>query len=52
VTPTTKTDDEALQLPAEAMVRLVYGRLDTQHTPVAVAGDGRLDQLRTAFPGF
>ena len=52
VSPTTETDDGALQLPAEAMVRLVYGRLDPQHTPVAVAGDSRLDQLRTAFPGF
>jgi uncharacterized protein (TIGR03083 family) len=41
-----------LDLPAEALVRLVYGRLDADHTPpVAVSGIA-LDNLRTAFPGF
>jgi uncharacterized protein (TIGR03083 family) len=41
-----------LQLPAEAFIRLVYGRLDPDHTPGDVAGDARLGTLRSAFPGF
>lgn len=42
-----------LQLPAEAFVRLVYGRLDPDHTPATVkAGDADLDLLRRSFPGF
>jgi hypothetical protein len=41
-----------LELPAEALVRLVYGRLDPGHTPV-VGGDRHLlDRLRGVFPGF
>jgi uncharacterized protein (TIGR03083 family) len=41
-----------LRLPAEALVRLVYGRLDPVHTPPAVAADGvDLDTLRSVFPG-
>jgi hypothetical protein len=39
-----------LVLPAEAFIRLVYGRLDADHTP-AVAGSADLDALRAAFPG-
>ena len=39
-----------LELPAEALVRLVYGRLDPAHTP-PVQGDADLDALRRAFPG-
>jgi hypothetical protein len=39
-----------LVLPAEAFVRLVYGRLDPAHTP-PVRGDADLDELRRAFPG-
>jgi uncharacterized protein (TIGR03083 family) len=49
-----ETDDgvAVLELPAEALVRLVYGRLDPAHTPV-VGGDGALlDTLRRVFPGF
>ncbi|HEY7432303.1 MAG TPA: maleylpyruvate isomerase family mycothiol-dependent enzyme [Streptosporangiaceae bacterium] len=42
-----------LQLPAEALVRLVYGRLDPGHTPSAVTAAGvDLAALRRAFPGF
>lgn len=41
----------ALTLPAEALVRLVYGRLDPDHTPAEVT-DERLATLRTVFPGF
>jgi len=42
-----------MRLPAEALVRLVYGRLDAQHTPAGMEADGvDLDQLRAVFPGF
>src|SRR6478735_1670218 len=42
-----------LTLPAEAFLRLVYGRLDPAHTPSSVSGDtARLTDLRKAFPGF
>jgi uncharacterized protein (TIGR03083 family) len=41
-----------LTLPAEAFVRLVYGRLDPGHTPGSVTATGvDLDLLRTTFPG-
>ena len=44
--------DPTLALPAEAYVRLAYGRLDADHTPASVVGDdGALDQLRQVFPG-
>jgi hypothetical protein len=46
------TSREALDLPAEAFVRLVYGRLDPDHTPDAVTATGvDLDLLRRTFPG-
>jgi uncharacterized protein (TIGR03083 family) len=43
-----------LRLPAEALFRLVYGRLDPAHTPAAVAAEGGVDlnALRAVFPGF
>jgi hypothetical protein len=41
-----------LRLPAEAMVRLVYGRLDPAHTPHDVAGASLLAELRPVFPGL
>ena len=45
--------DATLVMPAEAFVRLVYGRLDPAHTPSTVVGDGdALDQLRQVFPGL
>ncbi|MDQ6715742.1 MAG: maleylpyruvate isomerase family mycothiol-dependent enzyme [Actinomycetota bacterium] len=51
--PATHTSAEGhLALPAEAFLRLVYGRLDAQHTPDWVSGSADLDQLRKAFPGF
>jgi len=40
-----------LRLPAEAFLRLVYGRLDPAHTPVA-AESAEVAELRTLFPGF
>lgn len=44
--------DAPLALPAEALIRLTYGRLDPEHTPAAVAGDDRLVALRAVFPGI
>jgi len=41
-----------LRMPAEALARLVYGRLDPAHTPAAVDDRaGVLDELRRTFPG-
>ena len=40
-----------LELPAEAFVRLVYGRLDPTHTPSTVRDSGALAELREVFPG-
>jgi uncharacterized protein (TIGR03083 family) len=40
-----------LRLPAEAFVRLVYGRLDPNHTPAFVGDGDDLEELRRAFPG-
>ena len=44
-------DAPDLVLPSEALVRLVYGRLDPDHTP-PVRGPADLDVLRRAFPGI
>lgn len=43
-----------LTLGGEALVRLVYGRLDADHTPAGTALEGpvSLDELRMLFPGF
>jgi uncharacterized protein (TIGR03083 family) len=49
----TTTDPAApdLELPAEALIRLVYGRLDPDHTPPIDGSHADLDELRRAFPG-
>lgn len=45
--------DGELRIPAEAFVRLVYGRLDPAHTPeVVLSGPASMDDLRRVFPGF
>ncbi len=41
-----------LKLPAEAFVRLVYGRMDEAHTPPIEIAGVELDELRQVFPGF
>lgn len=41
-----------LGLPAEAFLRLVYGRLDPAHTPPVTAKGVDLEALRAVFPGF
>jgi uncharacterized protein (TIGR03083 family) len=40
-----------LALPAEAFARLVYGRLDADHTPALEGDTASLDVLRQVFPG-
>jgi len=51
--PADDVDSEGVvRLPAEALLRLVYGRLDPDHTPSSVVADGvDLDALRRTFPG-
>jgi uncharacterized protein (TIGR03083 family) len=48
----TEGEQMVLQLPAEAFIRLAYGRLDAAHTPSFTGDDGDLDVLRRTFPGF
>ena len=44
--------DGLITLPAEAFIRLVYGRLDPEHTPELAIQGIDLDTLRRVFPGF
>jgi uncharacterized protein (TIGR03083 family) len=45
--------DSEVRMPAEALLRLAYGRLDPAHTPDEVTADAAdLDRLRKVFPGF
>ena len=48
----SSTDAEAAdaEMPAEAFIRLVYGRLDPAHTPDGVGGPA-VDRLRSVFRG-
>ena len=48
----TEPGPSELRLPAEALVRLVYGRLDEAHTPPAETAGVGLDDLRQIFRGF
>jgi uncharacterized protein (TIGR03083 family) len=50
LTPATATASPDVRLPAEAFARLVYGRLDAEHTPAGEHGSA-LDTLRRLFPG-
>jgi len=50
ISPSDPVDDPDLVLPAESLIRLVYGRLDPDHTP-QVQGAAGLDELRRVFPG-
>jgi uncharacterized protein (TIGR03083 family) len=50
--PSDPADQPDLELPAEALVRLVFGRLDAAHTPAVDGNQDDLDELRRAFPGF
>ena len=48
--PSEPLDTPDLALPSEALVRLVYGRMDPDRTPIA--DTTTLDELRRVFPGF
>jgi len=48
--PNSKADAK-VQLSAEAVIRLFYGRLDPDHTPPVETDGIDLDTLRTIFPG-
>ena len=44
--------EASLEISAEALIRLVYGRLDHAHTPPMTASGVDLDLLRQVFPGL
>jgi uncharacterized protein (TIGR03083 family) len=44
-------DGAPVELPAESFVRLVYGRLDVDHTPAEIDAEA-ITALRLLFPGF
>jgi uncharacterized protein (TIGR03083 family) len=47
------TTTARISTPAEALIRLVYGRLDREHTPSSVVSEGvELEDLRAVFTGF
>jgi len=47
------TGTAEVTMPAEALLRLAYGRLDADHTPATVvAKPADLETLRAIFPGF
>jgi uncharacterized protein (TIGR03083 family) len=50
-TTQTEGSELTLRLPAEAFVRLLYGRLDDAHTPPLSIDRADLDMLRRTFPG-
>jgi hypothetical protein len=50
LTPGAAAASPDVELPAEAFARLVYGRLDAEHTPSREHGSA-LDILRRLFPG-
>lgn len=54
LTPTPAGLEPDLVLPAEAFIRLVYGRLDPTHTPpdVTTKTDGTLTTLRHVYAGI
>ena len=41
-----------VRMPGESLYRLVYGRLDPDHTPALGTTDVDIDELRARFPGF
>jgi len=54
VTPSHRgpTGAADLELPAEVLIRLVDGRLDTVHSPAFDDRDSILDELRRVLPGY
>ena len=52
LTPGVGTATPDLELPAEAFLRLVSGRLDPAHTPDGLEPSSLVADLREVFPGF
>jgi uncharacterized protein (TIGR03083 family) len=52
LSPAAAAGSPDLELSSDALIRLVYGRLDPDHSPVLEMGSAELDELRRAFPGF
>lgn len=52
VTLTPDSTADGLTMPAEALIRLVYGRLDAEHAPADLADDPTIVALRRVFPGI
>jgi uncharacterized protein (TIGR03083 family) len=50
LTPDAAAASPDVELPGEAFARLIYGRLDVEHTPAGARGPA-LDILRRLFPG-
>jgi uncharacterized protein (TIGR03083 family) len=44
--------DPDLEMTAESFIRLVYGRLDPDHTPAVGGAEADLELLRRTFPGL
>jgi uncharacterized protein (TIGR03083 family) len=44
--------DAPLRLTGDALIRLVFGRLDSGHTSADADAHPRIDEARAAFPGF
>ncbi|HEY7857674.1 MAG TPA: maleylpyruvate isomerase family mycothiol-dependent enzyme [Candidatus Nanopelagicales bacterium] len=51
LTPAKITTAPDVVMDSEAFIRLLYGRLDPDHTPPAIAGVADLGSLRATFPG-
>jgi uncharacterized protein (TIGR03083 family) len=51
-TGTGAASNPDLTLSSDALIRLVYGRLDPDHSPILEVGAAEIDELRRAFPGF
>lgn len=52
LSPSEARDTPDLELSSDALIRLVYGRLDPGHSPILEVGAADLEELRRAFPGF
>jgi uncharacterized protein (TIGR03083 family) len=53
VTPGATADGASeLEMAADSFIRLVYGRLDPDHTPAIEGDEHDVDELRQVFPGF
>ena len=48
--PAPESGEPDVVMPAEAFVRLVYGRLDARHTPAGVTGEATLDDAPPRLP--